>query len=130
MLLQLLTLLPAVLQVPDSLTSSMVDDVFFILKKCGARALGTGSIQCVCALLGQLNDMLANQYKAALQSRLAAGPSKLLASAPDLTGSASATDAAGRRFLCVSQACRWHVCLAEWGAAAPAIGADIARWVF
>jgi hypothetical protein len=31
----------AVLQVPGSLTSSMVDDVFFILKKSSSRALAT-----------------------------------------------------------------------------------------
>jgi len=54
-------------QVPDALTSSMVDDAFYILKKCGSRALATGSVQCVAALLGELNDLLANSYKVALQ---------------------------------------------------------------
>jgi hypothetical protein len=57
---------PAAAQVPDALTSSMVDDVFYILKKCGSRALATGSVQCVAALLGELNDALANAYQAAL----------------------------------------------------------------
>eukprot|EP00798_Chlamydomonas_sp_ICE-L_P008858 gene8858-3742_t len=31
--------------IPGSLTSSMVDDVFFILRKCGLRALTSGSVQ-------------------------------------------------------------------------------------
>jgi hypothetical protein len=48
----------------------MVDDAFYILKKCGARALATGSVQCVAALVGELNDSLANTYRAALQVRV------------------------------------------------------------
>jgi hypothetical protein len=62
----------------------MVDDVFFILKKCGSRALATQNIHCVCAVLGQLNDLAANKFKAAATVRLAGGPSKLLAAAPVL----------------------------------------------
>jgi hypothetical protein len=54
-------------QVPDALTSSMVDDAFYILKKCGSRAMATGNVQCVAALLGELNDLLANSYRGALQ---------------------------------------------------------------
>eukprot|EP00879_Flechtneria_rotunda_P019660 GHRR01020657.1.p1 GENE.GHRR01020657.1~~GHRR01020657.1.p1 ORF type:complete len:653 (+),score=242.69 GHRR01020657.1:85-2043(+) len=78
--------------VSGSLTSSMVDDVLFILKKCGSRALVTHSIHCVCAVLGQLNDLLANKFKGALAARLAGGPSKLLSAAPALLG---VGDAAG-----------------------------------
>lgn len=69
----------AVAQSPGSLTSSLVDDVFFILKKCGARALSTGSVQCAAALLGEVNDLLANQLRGALAGRLAGGPARLLA---------------------------------------------------
>ncbi|KAI8468195.1 MAG: component of oligomeric golgi complex 4 [Monoraphidium minutum] len=76
--------------VPDALTSSMVDDAFYILKKCGGRALATGSVQCVAALLGGLNDALANAYRGALQARLSGGPSRLVAAAPQLPGSAPA----------------------------------------
>lgn len=68
------------------MTSSMVDDVFFILKKCGARALASANVQCVCALLGQLNDVLANRYKAALAARLAGGAGRLVAAAPSMLG--------------------------------------------
>lgn len=76
--------------VPGSLTSSVVDDVFFILKKSGSRALATQSTQCACAVLGQVNDLLGNKFKSAVLSRLAGGPSKLLASAPGLPGAADA----------------------------------------
>lgn len=73
-------------QVSGNLTSSMVDDVFFILKKCGSRSLATHSIHCVCAILGQLNDLLANKFKAALLAKTAGGPAKLLAAAPAMPG--------------------------------------------
>ena len=52
----------------SALTTSMVDDVFFILQKCGRRALATGSVQCVCAVLGQLNTLLAHNLRAALEA--------------------------------------------------------------
>jgi hypothetical protein len=51
----------------DALTTSMVDDVFFILQKCGRRALATGSLQCLCAVLGQVNNLLSNSLRAALE---------------------------------------------------------------
>ena len=51
----------------DALTTSMVDDAFFILQKCGRRALGTGSLQCACAVLGELNTLLGNSLRAALE---------------------------------------------------------------
>jgi hypothetical protein len=78
------------LQVSGSLTSSVVDDAFFILKKCGSRALATRSIHCVCAILGQLNDLLANKLKGALLAKIAIGPSKLLAAAPAMPTAADA----------------------------------------
>ncbi|WIA35384.1 hypothetical protein OEZ86_003832 [Tetradesmus obliquus] len=80
--------------VPGSLTSSVVDDVFFILKKCGSRTLASRSMHCVAAILGQLNDLLANKLKAALLAKVAAGPAKLLAAAPPLPGAADAGGAA------------------------------------
>ena len=40
---------------------------FFILQKCGRRALATGSLQCLCAVLGQLNNLLSNSLRAALE---------------------------------------------------------------
>ena len=52
---------------PDALTTSMVDDVFFILQKCGGRALAIGSLQCLCAILGQLNNLLRDSLRSALE---------------------------------------------------------------
>lgn len=51
------------LQNPNAQTSSMVDDVFFIARKCGRRAMATSSHQCVCALLGEINNLLANEFR-------------------------------------------------------------------
>lgn len=51
----------------DALTTSMVDDVFFILQKCGRRALATANLQCLCAVLGQLNNLLSNSLRSALE---------------------------------------------------------------
>ena len=52
---------------PDALTTSMVDDVFFILQKCGGRALAVGSLQPLCAILGQLNTLLRDALRSALE---------------------------------------------------------------
>lgn len=51
----------------DALTTSMVDDVFFILQKCGRRALATSNLQCLCAILGQINNLLSNSLRTALE---------------------------------------------------------------
>ncbi|KAK9819498.1 hypothetical protein WJX81_007056 [Elliptochloris bilobata] len=61
-----------------ALTTSMVDDVFFILQKCGRRALATGSVQCVCAVLGQLNNLLAHNLRAALDAQWKPAATRLL----------------------------------------------------
>ncbi|GFR44917.1 hypothetical protein Agub_g6002, partial [Astrephomene gubernaculifera] len=72
---------------PGALTSSMVDDVFYILRKVGLRALAAGQFQAAAALLAELNNVLANSFRNALQSKLSAGPSKALAALPAaLTG--------------------------------------------
>ena len=47
----------------------MVDDVFYILRLCGHRALDTGNLPCVCAVLGQLNTLLSQNYRTALEGR-------------------------------------------------------------
>lgn len=73
----------------------MVDDAFFILRKCGARAISTGSVQCAAALLGQLNDLLANQLRAALAGCLAGGPARLAAAAASPGYGQSPAGAAG-----------------------------------
>lgn len=57
----------------DALTTSMVDDVFFILQKCGGRAAAAGSAQCLCAVLGQLNTLLRDSLRAALEYKWKVG---------------------------------------------------------
>lgn len=60
----------------------MVDDVFFILRKCSTRAMVTSNLQCVCSILGLMNSMISQHLVEALRKKLILGPSKFLASAP------------------------------------------------
>ncbi len=50
---------------PDALTSSMVDDVFYILAAASKRCPSTGSVQCVCACFNHVNNLLANEFRCA-----------------------------------------------------------------
>ncbi|KAL5213392.1 hypothetical protein ABZP36_024239 [Zizania latifolia] len=56
--------------VPDGLTTSMVDDVFFVLQSCCRRAASTASINSVLAVLGGAASLLSNEYQEALQWRM------------------------------------------------------------
>lgn len=67
-----------------ALTTSMVDDVFFLLLKSARRALASGSVQCANAVISQVNNLLCNQYRGALEARLQRGPGRLVASMPPL----------------------------------------------
>ncbi len=42
----------------DARTSSMLDDVFFILRKCVRRSLSSSSVDCICAMLNNGAAML------------------------------------------------------------------------
>lgn len=53
----------------ETLSSSMVDDVFYILRMCSYRALDTGNLQALTAVLGQLNTLLASNLAQALDQR-------------------------------------------------------------
>lgn len=57
----------------------MVDDIFFILRKCASRALSTTNLQCVCSIMGLMNSLLGSNVVTLLQKRLAPGPTKLIA---------------------------------------------------
>ncbi|KAK9907313.1 hypothetical protein WJX75_001280 [Coccomyxa subellipsoidea] len=70
----------------DALTTSMVDDVFFILQKCGRRALATGNLQCLCAILGQINNLLSNSLRTALELNWKAGAARLAQAVAAATG--------------------------------------------
>ncbi|XP_008233046.1 PREDICTED: conserved oligomeric Golgi complex subunit 4-like [Prunus mume] len=56
--------------VPDSLTTSMVDDVFYVLQSCLRRAISTLNISSVIAVLSGSSSLLSNEYHEALQQKM------------------------------------------------------------
>ncbi|KAF8391623.1 hypothetical protein HHK36_023929 [Tetracentron sinense] len=56
--------------VPDSLTTSMVDDVFYVLQSCCRRAISTSNINSVLAVLSGTMNLLSNEYQEALQHKM------------------------------------------------------------
>ncbi|KAI3912344.1 hypothetical protein MKW92_046768 [Papaver armeniacum] len=56
--------------VPDSLTTSMVDDVFYVLQSCCRRAISTSSMNSVLAILSSAMNLLSNEYQEALQHKM------------------------------------------------------------
>ncbi|XP_072956166.1 conserved oligomeric Golgi complex subunit 4 [Typha angustifolia] len=54
----------------DSLTTSMVDDVFYVLQSCCRRAISTSSINSVLAVLSGTINLLSNEYQDALQLKM------------------------------------------------------------
>ncbi|XXG66915.1 hypothetical protein AAC387_Pa06g0376 [Persea americana] len=56
--------------VPDSLTTSMVDDVFYVLQSCCRRAISTSNINSVLAVLSGAMNLLSNEYQEALQQKM------------------------------------------------------------
>ncbi|KAF9593508.1 hypothetical protein IFM89_024001 [Coptis chinensis] len=59
--------------VPDSLTTSMVDDVFYVLQKCCRRAISTSNSNSVLAVLSGAMNLLSNEYQEALQQKMTDG---------------------------------------------------------
>ena len=45
------------------MTSSMVDDVFYIVKKCIGRALSSSSIDCLCAMINLATTELESDFR-------------------------------------------------------------------
>ncbi|XP_068651259.1 conserved oligomeric Golgi complex subunit 4-like isoform X1 [Aristolochia californica] len=56
--------------VADSLTTSMVDDVFYVLQSCCRRAISTSAINSVLAVLSGAINLLSNEYHEALQLKM------------------------------------------------------------
>ncbi|KAJ7280500.1 hypothetical protein O6H91_Y371800 [Diphasiastrum complanatum] len=56
--------------VPDALTTSMVDDVFFVLQSCCRRAVCTMNVQSVLAVLNCGINLLNNEFKEALLRKI------------------------------------------------------------
>ncbi|XP_020819204.1 conserved oligomeric Golgi complex subunit 4 isoform X1 [Phascolarctos cinereus] len=55
------------------LTSSMVDDVFYIVKKCIGRALSSSSIDCLCAMINLSTTELESDFREVLCNKLRMG---------------------------------------------------------
>ncbi|CAI9117125.1 OLC1v1018466C1 [Oldenlandia corymbosa var. corymbosa] len=56
--------------VPDSLTTSMVDDVFYVLQSCCRRSISTSNINSVVAVLSNAVSLLGSEYNDALQQKM------------------------------------------------------------
>ncbi|XP_077237861.1 conserved oligomeric Golgi complex subunit 4 [Tasmannia lanceolata] len=56
--------------VVDSLTTSMVDDAFYVLQSCCRRAISTSNINSVLAVLSGAMNLLSNEYQEALQQKM------------------------------------------------------------
>ncbi|KAF2904327.1 hypothetical protein ILUMI_01855 [Ignelater luminosus] len=54
-------------------TSSMVDDTFFIIRKCIRRAISSGSLDGICAIINNACGVLENDFCAILRGRLRQG---------------------------------------------------------
>ncbi|CEM07052.1 unnamed protein product [Vitrella brassicaformis CCMP3155] len=55
---------------PDQMTSTFVDDVFFILRKCITRGISSGDVFAVCAVVNHVTATLSTDVKAVLQENL------------------------------------------------------------
>uniref|UniRef100_A0A3B3RD67 Conserved oligomeric Golgi complex subunit 4 n=1 Tax=Paramormyrops kingsleyae TaxID=1676925 RepID=A0A3B3RD67_9TELE len=55
------------------LTSSMVDDSFYIVKKCISRALSSSSIDCLCAMINHATSVLETDFREVLYNKLRQG---------------------------------------------------------
>ncbi|KAF6722606.1 Conserved oligomeric Golgi complex subunit 4 [Oryzias melastigma] len=55
------------------LTSSMVDDCFYIVKKCISRALSSSNIDCLCAMINHANSVLESDFREVLYNKLRQG---------------------------------------------------------
>lgn len=56
--------------VSDSLTTSMVDDVFYVLQSCCRRAISTSKSKSVVTVLAGAANLLSNEYLEALQQKM------------------------------------------------------------
>uniref|UniRef100_A0A674F203 Conserved oligomeric Golgi complex subunit 4 n=1 Tax=Salmo trutta TaxID=8032 RepID=A0A674F203_SALTR len=55
------------------LTSSMVDDCFYIVKKCISRALSSSSIDCLCAMINHSTSVPESDFREVLYNKLRQG---------------------------------------------------------
>ena len=77
----------------DQLTSSMVDDVFFVLKTTLMRGVDTGDAGCLCGLVNSVSRILEEEFMTLLLSRLSSAFSGASGSSSGSVVTASSTDA-------------------------------------
>jgi len=83
-------------QEQDQLTTSMLDDVFFIMKKCISRATGSHNVDGVCAVINNACTLLESDFLKAFQDVLKAGlPNAYLDQAYSVLHSATGAKLAG-----------------------------------
>jgi hypothetical protein len=80
--------------VPDSATSSVVDDTFYVLLKAGRRSMGTGKAPSVVAILNQIDSLLSTLFRSALAAKLQGAAARLVGAAPPEPGQAPGPAAA------------------------------------
>lgn len=68
--------------VPGSLTSSVVEDAFFVLLSAGRRALATGRAPSAVSIFNQLNTVLSTLYRSALVRKLQGAATRLAGAGP------------------------------------------------
>jgi len=80
----------------DQLTTSMLDDVFFIVKKCINRATGSQNVDCICAVINNACTLLESDFLKVFQDTVKAGlPSTYLDQAYSVIHSATGAKLAG-----------------------------------
>ena len=57
----------------DQLTTSMLDDVFFIVKKCVGRGISSQNVDCICAVLNNAVTLLESDFIKTFQETIKAG---------------------------------------------------------
>lgn len=57
----------------DSLISSMVDDIFYVLQKSLMRTISTSNMDAVCAMVNNASSILLSDYKEVLRSKIKGG---------------------------------------------------------
>ena len=58
----------------NSLCSSVIDDTFYVLKKSRDRAVMSGNLNCVCAVINQITSLLESDFIEALRTDLRTFP--------------------------------------------------------
>lgn len=94
---------------PDSLTTSLVDDVFFVIARCSRRALSAASAACVAAVVGHANELLASSVGVVLRGSLEHVAARLVQADPAGFGPSSAAAALQAAYINDADTSSWYV---------------------